>query len=219
MQLITRINQSRVLQLKTNITIVDMKKFFILCLMAFVMCSCDKPTIKTETISIYSATLHFNEVIPTTKDEVIVFEYDKDGKFTRVTNYDEETISFEQKVEYDKNKVCRVSTIIYGFEKKSEIILYNEDGQWFRKQSGYLFEDDNIAEPINGDDFDFENHGSSLMFKVSDDDTLVWSEDMYIEGVGKILQKDKYGNWTKASLFDDEYDEYMIVVREISYYD
>ena len=40
MQSIKRIIQSRALQLKTNITIVDMKKFFILCLMAFVMCSC-----------------------------------------------------------------------------------------------------------------------------------------------------------------------------------
>ena len=197
-----------------------MRKFFILCLMAFVMCSCNnsnvKPLIQNEIISGYTGVLYFDDVIPTTKENVFLYEYDTKGRLTLNQRYEKDFLFYEERIEYNKNKVSSWASMfqLSADHDKNEYLSYKKDGKWYKSSN------EEISQIEDEDEISFlETYDGSCesFFIINSDDTFIIKDNEEIYVVGKITQYDKHGNWIKAVAKDND-SNYIVFLREITYY-
>ena len=202
-----------------------MRKFFILCLMAFVMCSCNNtPTIQKETIISYDGEMVFNEVFPTEKNGYFIYEYNAKGKLILSQAFDyEDFLYMEETNVYEKNELKSVHRWIQ-FDKDSdrtEHLWYKENDKWYRNTNGEITpldtkESEQMNNPIKQVSF----------LPINDDGTFTILEEDY-QCIGKVVETDEFGNWTKVvgkekikydSIYLDDTEGYVVYIREIIYH-
>lgn len=207
-----------------------MKKFFILCLMAIMTCSCANE-IRKETITWYNAEVLYNELTPTDISYLYINEYDKKGRLVferyEIGNYiSEEKYTYED----DKLKTLERWSQDGDDKKKTEVIWYKDNDIWYHKMDG------NITALKDGDDEDrtwlkyleggYQEREEHLPLTIDDNFAIVGER---YQCIGKIVEKDKYGNWIKAvgkektvyeKLFsdDDVIENYVLITRSFIYY-
>lgn len=202
-----------------------MKRFFILCFMAFVICSCcNTPTIQKQTITEYDGEMLFGEVFPTEKGSVHIYEYNTDCNLMLSQSIDYKGFLYmEETYSYQKKELMSVHRWIQfdADSDKTEHLWYKENNRWYRNTNGEITQLD-----------DAENEGMNKPKKqnkflpIKDDGTFTIIEDNY-QCIGKVVEFDKFGNWTKAigketikydSIYLEDSEGYVVFVREIIYH-
>ena len=202
-----------------------MKKFFIFCLMAFMVCACDKtPRIQKEIFTTYYGEMLFDDIIPTDKVSTQVYEYDTRGNliFMQLSDsedfiYAEETISYKK----DERISCHRWVQFDKDSERTEHLWYKENGKWYRNTNGEITQlNDSENEQLN------QPSDYITFLPVNTDGTFTIIEDRY-QCIGKVVETDKYGNWVKAigkekydyeSSYLDDRENYVVYTREIVYY-
>ena len=179
-----------------------MKKFILMCLMAFMVCSCNNsnktPIIKTDKIVGYSAKVLFDDVIPTTIGSTFVYEYNENGRLTSFRVWDSDNFLYHtQTAKYDKDKLVSLTRTfqLSSDHDKNEYVWYKKESKWFKSTNG------EVEEIVDVEDIDWlENYkqGYTSFLNINADNTFVMQEDEEVYGFGKVTEYDVYGNWTKA---------------------
>lgn len=208
-----------------------MKKFFILCLMAFVMCSCidTTPMIKREVISEYKGELLCDDILPTEISHYEIYEYDNQERLILLQCYDEDGFLYtEEKTTYVGGKLNTIEmwTQFSQDKEKNETIFYKNNNVWCRKTNGeitILCESKHKSDSITLNYLENSQPKRKEYFSLKDDGSFAIIGEDY-QCVGKVVETDKFGNWIKAvgkERFDytyiDDKENYVVFTREITY--
>ncbi len=230
-----------------------MKKIFIFCVMAITMCSCNNttptepitPTIKQIKMKIYGGENLMEEIIPTTQRRLYVYEYDTKERLVFLQDYETDDkgdeLCFESKIEYDVDSLKSISHKD-KYDDEEEII-YKEGNCWYmysdiddigkiKYTPSYINEYNLVTlEDILYHfawwcgNWDGKSDSSYMFLPIRSDGTFAItnrsSEKMV---VGKVVETDAYGNWTKVICAHitgrHNYDkEYSVIMREITYHE
>ena len=220
-----------------------MKKIFALILMTIVVCSCNNaPTIKQIKMSTHDGENLLGEIVPTKQIGLFIYEYDDKERFVFSQSYltsnefddhiREDGLYNENRIIYEKNDIKSISIKSWHKSWRSdginecEQILYKEDSGWYyidfdsdiddSRDEDVMFIGNNVLYPML--DMLAECEGVGFLPIRCDDTFTIKIDDEQI--VGRVVEKDKYGNWTKAIAknMGEKDNEYAVYIREISYY-
>ena len=193
-----------------------MRKFFILCLMAFVMCSCNnippKRIIKTEKWTFYEAKDYFGDIVQSSTEpkSVVIDEYNTNGMLVHHRMYyrhsSDDIFKVEEHITHNEQgeiiKIDTYKTISWDDKQNEHIILYEVDGVWVRVING--------GEPQVMNDF-------TPLRKPKETYEEIYLDEIEKNGVYIVSKKyNVYGDITEI-IAKHEY-EYCIMKREIEYY-
>lgn len=222
-----------------------MKKIFSIIIMAIAIISCaDKPspspTMKEAKITFYEGKQLCDDVIPSTQYSYEIYKYDEDERVVFKQTYivdpevaklfREDRLANEWMITYDEDELISISSTSYyttwddkleSCEKK----LYKKDNSWYTTEKSRYLDISDIYISNSGAILTIMDILSEGMddgqFPIRPDGTISvkLSEDTNI--VGKVVETDKYGNWTKIVSINigNKDDEYRVCTREITYYE